>query len=840
MWRPLLTILLLISLPAVPCAAQLEDATVDDYNQWKLALQAGGTSQPVSIRAKAGFAVDAVCVAGPNEGSWISLAFDAKGRAVVGREDKGLLRITLPSKPGTEAAVEAIEDSLLEPRGLLFAHGSLYVQANNSKALYRLRDTDGDDRFDEVKLLRKMEGGVGHGRNGLALGPDGMIYMALGNNVEVPADVAASSPYRHWGLDRLVPCVWNEFVFDAGVKPPAGYIARTDPDGKTWETYAGGFRNPYDLAFNADGELFTYDADMEWDAGAPWYRPTTVMHVVSGGEYGWRQGTSVWPDGFADALPRIADIGLGSPTGVVFGTGTKFPEPYRSSLFVLDWAYGRIIAVPMTPRGASYAGKAETFVKGKPLNVTDAAVGPDGALYFTVGGRRTQSVLYRVRWTGAEPVAETGKPVPEEAAAATARARRRALEARHTEPPNDANVAGALKEIWPALRDEDLWVRNAARGALERIPVSHWRSRALAEADSMTALTALLALARVDAAASRGEVLKRVAEFAATDLGAERRSLAWRAAQLALIRGGTAPQSETAALLESLEHSPDRVPFVEERLLCELLVALESPVAVARGLRVLDRADRQEEKLFALHVLRGVKSGWSLDDRRRYFAGLKAAEEFRGAQYMARYVTFIRTDALATLTPSEREGLRGLLSQLGKPPVPPPSPPSRPFVRGWTMDELAPLLNEVSERREFERGKAMFAVARCRDCHRFQGEGAPVGPDLAGAAARFSRRDLLETILHPSRVVDEKYRSLILETDAGEIITGNLAGGDAESLAIAVNPNEPLQLRRVLRRSIETRRVSPVSPMPEGLLNSLTKEEIFDLLAYLEQASTAR
>ena len=83
----------------------------------------------------------------------------------------------------------------------------------------------------------------------------------------------------------MLPCNWNHLLFNKGVQPPAGHIVRTDPDGKRWEMIAGGFRNPYGLAFNPDGELFVYDADMEWDVGTPWYRPTRVNHVVSGGGY---------------------------------------------------------------------------------------------------------------------------------------------------------------------------------------------------------------------------------------------------------------------------------------------------------------------------------------------------------------------------------------------------------------------------------------------------------------------------------------------------------------------------------------------------------------------------
>ncbi len=64
-----------------------------------------------------------------------------------------------------------------------------------------------------------------------------------------------------------------------------------------------GYRNQYDIALNEDGELFTYDADMEWDFGSPWYRPTRVCHATSGSEFGWRSGTGKWPAYYEDSLP---------------------------------------------------------------------------------------------------------------------------------------------------------------------------------------------------------------------------------------------------------------------------------------------------------------------------------------------------------------------------------------------------------------------------------------------------------------------------------------------------------------------------------------------------------
>jgi putative heme-binding domain-containing protein len=182
-----------------------------------------------------------------------------------------------------------------------------------------------------------------------------------------------------------------------------------------------------------------------------------------------------------------------------------------------------------------------------------------------------------------------------------------------------------------------------------------------------------------------------------------------------------------------------------------------------------------------------------------------------------------------------RARLAPLIAQLGKSAAFPSSKNIlRPEVRKWTLDELTPALDSVGTGRDLARGKRLYAEALCARCHRLRGEGLPIGPDLDGVASRFGRRDLLETIVVPSKVVDDKYRNLVIETDAGQVITGQLAGGDAVTLAIAPDPLEPTQIQRVSRKSIVTRKSSPVSIMPEGLLNTLDRDEILDLLSYLE------
>ena len=285
---------------------------------------AGRATPPSSIKVESGFHVELLHSALEAEGSWISMTFDNRGRLIVGRDDVGLARICLQDQ--SKIDYELINESLRHCRGVLFAHDSLYVSATDSNGIYRIRDADGDDHFDEIKLLKKMDyrSRYGHGPNQLVLGPNGMIYLANGNDVSFPEGTSSDSPYRDPRHDWLLPN-----VHDLGQDNRVGHILRFDPDGQHWEVIAGGFRNQFDMVFNVDGELFTYDADMEWDVGLPWYRPTRLNHVVSGGEYGWRWGSGKWPTYYPDSLPTTLDTGRGSPTGMVSVAGSRFPPKYQ-------------------------------------------------------------------------------------------------------------------------------------------------------------------------------------------------------------------------------------------------------------------------------------------------------------------------------------------------------------------------------------------------------------------------------------------------------------------------------------------------------------------------------
>lgn len=782
-------------------------AVDEDYNQWKKALGADAATAAAHIDALPGFSVELVRSAHPAEGSWVALAFDPRGRIVVAREDRGLLRLTLSSN--APPRVETINTNLLECRGLLFAHGALYANANNSKALYRLRDLDGDDQFDDVQLLKTTPGGVGHGRNQLALGPDGMIYSIHGDDVRLPSQgVSTNSPLRHYADDQLLRCEWDKHLFNASSKMPFGHLIRTDPEGRSWELVAGGLRNPFGIDFNERGDLFTFDADMEWDVGLPWYHPTRVLHLVPGGDYGWRRGTGVLPVWSADTLPSAVDIGLGSPTAVKFGTKSNFPRAWHSALYILDWAYGKIYAVHLQPSGSGYTGRAEVFLKGRPLNVTGIDFGPDGSMYFTTGGRRTQSGLYRVSWAGSRSQPDDSKAAP--------------------------SIPKSNSDLWSRLDTSDLWTRHAARVELEMRPVSDWAPRALAEKRPFAAGTALLALARAGETHLQPRILDSLSELIKQPLTAEQQLVALRALAVCFIRMGQTNHAN-AERFSRILHYPATDARVNQSL-CELLVFLQSTNVVSTTLDLLDRAGTQEEKLHYIFTLRLVKSGWSPEDRRRYFNWLvRARREFHGAKSLPTALNYIRADAEATLTTEERAGLTDVLALLDKPAVPVPPPPvARLFVKQWTMTDFdQPTL--AQRPRDRARGRRLFTEIGCAQCHRVGTDGGLAGPDLTGVASRFDRRALLESIIEPSRIIADVYRTVTIATKSGAIHDGRIVAENDKTVTLATNPADPDHQQRISANDVVSRRASDISSMPEGLLNSLTRDEILDLLSWLEK-----
>src|SRR6185312_748095 len=192
--------------------------------------------------------------------------------------------------------------------------------------------------------------------------------------------------------------------------------------------------------------------------------------------------------------------------------------------------------------------------------------------------------------------------------------------------------------------------------------------------------------------------------------------------------------------------------------------------------------------------------------------------------------------ALATLTDSEKADLKPILDAPRRPKANAAAPigPTRSFVKSWTLDELVPIVESgLKQKRDFDKGRSLFAAANCFACHRFDNEGGAAGPDLTGVGGRFSPRDLLESIILPSKVISDQYGAVVIATQDGRVVTGRIVNLFGDSLAILTDMLNPDSLVTVNQSQVEDMKPSPVSMMPEGLLNTLDRDEILDLLAYL-------
>jgi putative heme-binding domain-containing protein len=844
-----------------------------------------------------GFQVERLFVVPKDElGSWVCITTDPKGRLIASDQgDKGLVRITPAPLDGSgPTVIEKIPVPLTSAQGLLWAFDSLYVVCNGGpgSGLYRVTDSDQDDTLDKMEKLSAFSGGGEHGPHAVMLSPDGQkLVIICGNHtkppfeiknltepqtmagirstqrrVELPPDGTSRVP-ANWDEDLLIPRMWDAGGHAVGILAPGGYVVSTDPDGKQWEIWSSGYRNPYDMAFNADGELFVYDADMEWDFGSPWYRPTRVNHATSGSELGWRSGTGKWPACYPDSLPALIDIGPGSPVGAAFGYGTKFPAKYQHALYICDWTFGTMYAIHLEPEGSTYKGVKQEFVARTPLPLTDMTVGKDGAIYFTVGGRGGQGELYRVSYVGPESTAPADARQP---AFATERKLRHDLEAFH-KPAADPTAAVSL--ALPHLSSPDRFIRTAARVVLEHQPIELWQAKVLAAQDPRARITGAIAVAHQAEPSAQGILLAALDSLDLNTLDTATKIDLVRAYELALIRLGEPSAEAKARIAARFAPLFPSGSFDLDRELSNLLVAVRAPGIVTKLVGMLAApsgsagstniapneddlrqliarnagsggavraALEKRSDLLQVHyayALRTIteKDAWSLANRKGYHDWFQRAQQWAGGSSFRKFLVNIENESLAGYSDTDKLALETLGAR--KPYTPPPLPKPEGPGRTWTVDDvLAAAAKEgtdgLSKGRNFEHGKRTFAATRCIVCHRYDGDGGATGPDLTQAAGRFQLKDLVEAMVHPSTVVSDQYKASIVQTAQGKVFTGRIVSESPETITIVTDPEDATKFAEIKRSDIEEILPSNESLMPKGLLDQLNESEVLDLLAY--------
>ena len=786
-------------------------------------------------------------------GSWVAMTFDDKGRMIASDQSGFLYRIVIPPIGADTNSVKIKVEKLIVgdttvakigmgyAHGLLYAFNSLYVMVNHNgddkfkqgSGLYRLQDTNGDDQYDKVTLLKAFNGEGEHGPHSLVLSPNGKsIYMIAGNYTDMPP------------MDRyLLPRTWKE---------DNAFPLITDPNGHATDRFAPG-------AFVAR----TNETGSEWDFGTPWYRPTRILHAPSGSEFGWRTGTGTWSPDYPDNLPAILNIGPGSPTNLISGKEARFPEKYRRSLLAFDWTFGIIYAVHLTPDGASYKTSAEEFLSGQALPLTDGKIGPDGALYFLTGGRSLESDLYRVYY-GDNTLPNQPLSSKLTGADLAAQKLRRELEEFHKGPDPKA-----IETAWPNLKNKDRNIRYAARIAVEHQPLIEWQGKALSETNPIILTQAMIALARNADKEMNSKMLSALMTVKFGTLKEAQQIDFLRAVELTLIRTGKPVAFDKQKLSSYLNAAFPAKTNDLNRMLAKILVYIGDEKVVGKTLallevatdgvgsqkaianstdlilknpqygldlaKMLSKTPPSQQTYYAV-ALSEAKQGWTPALRERYFKWFYKAFSYKGGNSYIGYINAARKTALSNVPKAQFAHYDKLSgsdlvdnNQLKFADVVQPKGPGKE----WKLDEALAVVKDSLINRNFENGKMMFAATMCRSCHSLGAEGGSVGPDLTHLGTRFSEKDILESIIDPNKVISDQYAATSYYLKDGSSILGRFKNETKDKIFISQNPFAPQTLRAINKKDVVVTSVSKLSIMMPGMINSLNKEELKDLIAYL-------
>lgn len=810
------------------------------------------------------------------QGSWVALAQGENNTMFASDQHGKLYQFDIPENgaPIKSSDVVPLDLEIGEAHGLLWAFNSLYVAVNknwddatpdnqeNGSGIYRITDDNNDGELDTIQMLLKLEGSGEHGPHSFTLSPNGKeIYFIAGNHTLIPDTVKAYSRIpTNWGEDNLFTPYLDARGHANDIKAPGGWITKFDPEGSTWELISAGYRNPFDIAFNSDGELFTYDADMEWDIGMPWYRPTRINHVTSGSEYGWRTGSGKWPAYYPDNLPAVHNLEQGSPTAVLSTSKLHFPKKYGNGLLIMDWSFGTVYFIDLIPKGSSYEAKREEFLSGTPLPLTDMIAGNDGNLYFATGGRGLDSHLYRLRYTGSEETAATQV----DTTGTAARNLRKQLETFHTAVSSEGTTLA-----WEHLNHTDRFIRYASRLVLEHQPVTTWLDQYTNETDYRKIIEASIALSHQGEPKLQNLVLKKLQGIPISSLDAEMQLDLLRTYSLNFIRMGMPNGQEKQRLIYTLNPLFPTSESAVAKELAQLLLFLEAEGIIAKLVERLEFHTEQKtvtegvemlseettmrseqygplirdviskmppsEAIYYGMLLSNAEKGWNDDLRKRYFSWYFDVLGSNGGMSFKAYMENVRQRAISHV-PEDRRDYFQEISGVYSPSsavaeLPQPKGPGKKYsgedMGNIVWGGLDNYSGTVAD------GKRAFAAATCVLCHRMSGEGGAAGPDLTQAHTKFSTYDLMFAIYSPNDEISDQYANTLFHLQGDEKLAGRIKSEIGDSIVIMPNPFNENYTVSIAKNTIEKKELSPISPMPPGLLNRLNEQEVVDLFAYI-------
>jgi len=156
-----------------------------------------------------------------------------------------------------------------------------------------------------------------------------------------------------------------------------------------------------------------------------------------------------------------------------------------------------------------------------------------------------------------------------------------------------------------------------------------------------------------------------------------------------------------------------------------------------------------------------------------------------------------------------------------------------PAHHHWKFEEILAYVTQNNRGRNGKvlRGRKLFEQSTCIKCHRFEGTGSGIGPDLTTLGKRFKREDILTAVYFPSREINDQYKSVLIELNNGVVLTAMLAGQNKDETTLLLPDGSE---RKVANSEIATTQTSKTSIMPDAALNEYELDQIADLLAFLE------
>lgn len=759
------------------------------------------------------------------------------------------------------------------PRGMVYDAGNLWVLHPPFLTLYQ--DTDLDGVADQSKELIRgistdqvQQRGADHTTNGIRMGIDGWIYIAVGD----------------FGFSKAIGADGKE------LSRRGGGIVRIRPDGSDMEIYAWGLRNILDVCIDPKLNMFTRDNTND---GGGWN--VRVSHILQGAEYGYPSRYINYAD---ETMPPLADYGGGSGCGGMFVYERRWPEAFRDAAYTCDWGTSEVYIHRLVADGPTFKPHQESFLKiARP---TDIDIDTSGRMLvsswlnggFSFSGNNVGFIAqvtpkdflpkpfpYLVELS-AEKLVDLLKT---SSAAGQFHASRELLRRGDQEKIGsmllelsaDSNVSVetrvaaifTLKQLagrnsngsLQVLGKKDPSIRRwALRAMTDRIAeidpdAIPWMVDCLKDSDVTVQAQALISLRQAAVSGKLSQeiklsVAKRVLEMPALNES-------WQ------VQPHQLPQVErvlphlammTLVKLDSAEPIVEALSGQNRQLALLTLRQMHREGAVSEIIRRLYRPLEDELRTELLSLLSRLyfKEG---DYEKGDWWGTRP--DTTGPYYDRQ--TWVMTDRIdRVLKATFEQGDSNLRERMQKdfdrfklplskdaasnsiaaeemkqqPIVIEHVDPNNPQLLG--NQKLETIQQKVvSLNGNVEAGKKLFVSQACVACHTFADGQVPKGPHLVDIGKRYTRPELVESLIHPSAKIAQGFDSWQFLTRDGEVLTGFVVTESADRVLLR---NGQGVLQALSQDDIEERKKQEQSMMPPGLVGTLTVEQLSDLLAYLE------